>query len=192
MRRNFLIHGCIPSFMVKNYTFEDIEKKVIEAYKVESAGLPGWIQDINMKIDSGKIKKTALEYWHEYRMCEYQVKNTPPGWNAEINVTYGGKPHCHAARTIDGLIETIPAKADGWLHGAFINGYFGYKMIGGSPWSKRPANSDSGARVTLRHSGDSKKTEISVVSHPDDYQLAINFAQSLVEDALSGRLKVTY
>ncbi len=176
-----------------NYTLEDIEAKVIQAYrKDELRGLPRWMQDICLNIKSDEIRGKAFESLHLYRMCEYQVNhNTPDGWDTEISAAYDGQSsYCHAARTIDGLIDTIPSRVDGWLHGNFINGYFGYKMIGGSPWSAKPSNRDSGARVTLRHSSDSPKTTISVSSHPDDYQFAIKFAQSLVDDALSGRLQV--
>ncbi len=172
--------------MTNEEALEKIERSVIETCTNELRDLPRWVQDAYKWVNSGKIRETIMEYWHLYRMCEFQVhNNTPDGWDAKINVMPDGEPYCFTRKSIDGLIDTIPAENPDWQHGEFINGYFGYKMIGGCPWRK---GRDSGGQVTLRH--DSGKTSIAVSSHPDEYKFAMMFAQSLVDDAKSGRLRI--
>lgn len=125
-----------------------------------------------------------------YDQCQREIKaNTPEGWNAEVRTVsnIGGiTACCQASTSLDDLLATIPAKINGWHHAPFM-GSFGYDMTLGEPWSTSEGP-QSGARIMMVWSND--KTSMYVWSHYKHYKEAIDLAQSIIDQARSGYLKV--
>lgn len=135
----------------------------------------------------GSLEDLALLYEN----CQLKIgSNTPEGWKAEVVKMNDGVSYCYAETSIEGILATIPVMTRSWGQGSFINGYFGYKMIGGHPWRKRtgPHDEVGGARVTMIREND--RTSLHVYSHHLHYKEAVELGQSIVDHARSGYLKV--
>ncbi len=137
-----------------------------------------------------------------YNQCQREIEaNTPEGWDGKVVEMTDGISYCYAEHSLEGLLATIPARLQGgWIHAGYdCNGFFGYKMTCGQPWRANwripTADGDitthrfGGAEIAMRHE-DNGKTHIGVSSHPSHYKEAISLAQSIVDKALSGYLKL--